>query len=74
MIEMRLLKEAKETENKVRWDADVEGTKFSPTSPNGGCPILGRPSSGVWEIGEPYIPIPLTHGEQDRLTVAVEWV
>lgn len=126
MIEMALLEEAKETDNKVRWDADVEGMRFSLYIPKWRVPepwprlihvtvslytqqrisLLsqavaskspescnksivahlkkflehtqtirykpeGDPSD--WEIGEPYIPILITHGKAERLTMTVEW-
>src|SRR5579883_3147894 len=41
MIEMELLEESKETENKVRWDADVEGVRFSIYIPK-------------WRVPEPW--------------------
>ena len=126
MIEMVLLEETKETPNKVRWDAYIEGTRFSLYIPKWRVPepwprliyvtvnpyvqkqvprvspalacqapesckqsIVthvkklenktqtikyqpeGDPSD--WEIGQPYIPDPLTFGEAERLTITVEW-
>ena len=41
MVEMALLEETKETENKVRWDADIEGTRFSLYIPK-------------WRVPEPW--------------------
>jgi len=126
MIEMALLEEAKETDNKVRWDADIDGTRFELYIPKWRVPepwprlirvtiephtqqhprslslataseapesrkepivthlrkyreqtqtiryrSEGDPSA--WEIGEPYIPIPMTYGEAERLTITVKW-
>jgi hypothetical protein len=41
MIEMTLLVEGKQTDNKVRWDVDIEGTKFSLHIPK-------------WRVPEPW--------------------
>ena len=126
MVEMALLEETKETDNKVRWDADVEGTRFSLYIPKWRVPepwplqlhvtvsphtqqqplslspaavrkapesrkksivthlkkfrehtqtIRYHPEgdSSTWEIGEPYIPIPMTYGRAERLTITVKW-
>ena len=126
MVEMALLEETKETDNKVRWDADIEGTRFSLYIPKWRVPepwprlihvtvsadTQERPLSlssalarqapesrkqpivthlkkfrehtqtiryqpegdaSAWEIGEPYIPIPMTYGEAERLTITVKW-
>jgi len=124
VIEMALLEEAKQTDNKVRWDADVDGTKFSlyvpkfrvpsptprhiqvdisadgvgSTQPTAAlrvvapldAPIVAqvikfathtktiryRPEgeASSWEIGEPYIPTPMTFGEAEQLTITVKWL
>ncbi len=127
MIEMALLSEAKETDNKVRWDADIEGTRFSlyipkwrvpepwpqkihvtlsPDNQSGPSPLspkeaMENPKSrlrpiiaklnkfqehtktiryrldgeaSTWELGEPYIPIPMTFSESDSLIIEVKWV
>jgi len=126
MIEMALLEQSRETDKKVRWDADVDGTRFSlyipkwrvpepwprlidvtvgpraqekpdTLSPTDAChapesrnkPIVAhlkkyaectqtiryRPEgdSEGWEIGEPYIPTPMTFGGAERLTIEVKW-
>lgn len=128
LIEMTLLAAAKETENKLRWDADVEGTRFSLYVPKWRVPepwpsriwvgIVPRRSEGddlpnvslvdiqsdstlrheaivatvqkssvhtqtiryrptgdpnAWEIGEPYVPFPLTGNGSERLRLIVLW-
>jgi len=127
MIEMALLTEAKETDNKVRWDADIDGTRFSLYIPKWRVPepwplkirvtlsprTQHRPSSlspevasqnpksrlqpisaklnkfqehtktiryrpdrdaSTWEIGEPYVPIPMTFDKAVSLMIDVTWV
>lgn len=39
MIEMVLLDAAKQTANKVRWDADIDGTRFSLYIPKWRVPV-----------------------------------
>lgn len=126
MIEMALLAEVKETDNKVRWDADMDGTRFSLYIPKWRVPeplphlvhvtvspctrqqsptlspaaahttpesrkkpivahlrkfqkhtptIRYQPEgeASAWEVGEPYIPTPMTYGETERLTITVQW-
>lgn len=128
LIEMSMLGSAKETENKLRWDADIEGTPFSLYIPKWRVPqpwpsriwigvtprrfecdelpnlsrenadsdsslthepliatvakysehsrtIRYRPlgDDRLWEIGEPYVPLPLTFGGADRLRLLVLW-
>jgi hypothetical protein len=41
VVEMALLEETKETDNKVRWDADIEGIRFSLYTPK-------------WRVPEPW--------------------
>jgi len=129
VIEMSLLEESKETDNKVRWDADIDGTRFSLYIPKWRVPepwprviqvsihpdadtsptrlsrveahrdptlrlqpivtylrrfkehtktIRYRPEldreKDEWEIGEPYVPIEMTFGGAERLTLTVNWL
>jgi len=58
MIEMVLLEETKETENKVRWDADIEDTKFSLYIPK-------------WRVPEPWpqtIHVTITPYDQSKVS------
>jgi hypothetical protein len=128
LLEMTRLEAAKETDNKLRWDVEVEGTRFSLYIPKWRVPqpwparilvdlVLHRgnfvdeanlsendvaqdatlrhepiiatitkltkhtttirysPSGDPkkWEIGEPYVPFPMTYGEADRLRIIVLW-
>jgi hypothetical protein len=126
MIEMALLKEVKDTENKVRWDAKIDCANFELYIPKWRVPepwpslihvtilpydreqllvlskataykfpesrkspiithlkrfkehtktIRYQPEGDItgWEIGEPYIPIPMTYDGADRLTITVQW-
>ena len=128
LLEMTLFDSAKETDNKLRWDADVEQIRFSLYIPKWRIPqpwpshiwvgvaprrvsseespnlspddvvsdssltheplvatvakltehtetIRYRPlgDNKLWEIGEPYVPIPLTHGGAERLRLIVLW-
>lgn len=128
LLEMNLFEAAKETDNKLRWDAVVEGTTFSLYIPKWRIPvpwpariwvdvfprraegsdspnvtpadiqsdgtlrhepivatvekyelktktIRYRPTGDAagWEIGEPYVPIALTHGGTERLRLLVLW-
>lgn len=128
LIEMTQLESAKQTDNKLRWDCEVQGAPFSLYIPkwrvpepwpsriwvrvdlcrNSGkdegnlsfndvktdsalrhepvianvykfeehtqtiryCPV-GKKE--LWEIGEPYIPIPLTSNKADKLRVVILW-
>ena len=122
MVEMVMLTEAKETDNKLRWDARIGRTDFSlyvpkwrvprpwprlievtvrpysgeathPRSPRGGSEhnvhpitchldkvsehtrtIRYRPDGAnakLWELGEPYIPTPMTFDGSPQLTIEV---
>jgi len=126
MIEMALLEEAKETDNKIRWDTRIDGTRFSLYIPKWRVPeplprlihvtispytqqqsltlspaaahtvpesrkepivahlkrvkehtqtIRYQPEgdASAWEVGEPYIPTPMTYSEAERLTIMVQW-
>jgi len=127
MIEMTLLVSEKETPNKLRWDADIDGVPFCMYIPKWrvpepwpGCitaeiyesysgerqaltpdrahtdpssrltPIVAEVSyfkdhidriryqptmepMEYWEIGEPYIPLTLTHGGANKLFIVVQW-
>jgi len=128
LIEMTLFQSAKETDNKLRWDSDIKGTKFSLYIPKWRVPkpwpakiwvkVIPRRGEGddqanlsladvtkdsaltnepiivtvikckehtetiryspsgnpsTWEIGEPYIPHPLTFDEAERLRLIVLW-
>ena len=126
MVETALLEESKETDNKVRWDADIEGTTVSlyipkwrvpepwpglihvTVSPGGRSqssslseararrfpellkqPVVARikkfeektqtiryqPEGDrlAWEIGEPYIPTPMTYDGAQRLLITMKW-
>lgn len=124
---MTLLDAAKETDNKLRWDADVDGVRFSLYIPKWRVPepwperirvtlyeghvdpgtrslltrtlttaevlklpivchlrsfrehtrtVRYRPVGDpcAWQIGEPYVPAPLTFGGAAKLTMTVEWL
>lgn len=129
LLEMTLFDSTKQTEKKLRWDANVEGVGFALYIPKWrvpqpwpsriwvgvtprrkSCedpPNLSRQDveadstltheplvatvawreehtrtirytpvgvdSECWEIGEPYVPIPLTWGGAERLRVIVLW-
>lgn len=128
LLEMTRFDCAKETENQLRWDAEVELTCFSLYIPKWRVPqpwpsriwvsVTQRRSSSeelanlsaeavvadssltheplvatvakvkehsktiryrplgndkLWEIGQPYVPIPLTHGGAERLRLIVLW-
>ena len=127
MVEMALRTETKTTDHKVRWDTEIEGTRFSLYIPKWRVPepwpqrihvtispytqqqlcsllpaiALQAPESrdepivshikkfreqtqtiryqpegesSTWEIGEPYIPTPMTYGGAERLTIIVKWL